>query len=378
MTIAQQEVPFLDVPGQTRELHAELMDAIGDVLTRGAFAAGPAVDAFEQQFAEFCGVEEAVGVNSGTSALHLALRALHVGPGDEVITTPLTFVATAWAISYCGARPVFVDVEPDSLTLDPAKVEAALSPRTRVILPVHLYGYPARMPELQDIADRHGVDLVEDAAQAHGAKLGGRRVGSFGRAACFSFYPGKNLGACGEGGAVTTNDVDLARRVRALRDHAQQRRYHHEELGYNARMDGIQGAVLSVKLPHLDQWNARRRQVSRHYDRRLARIPGLDLPPRPTDGTSAHHLYVIRHGLRDSLKAELQCRSIHTGLHYPVPLHLQPAYRELNHRIDDFPVAERVAQRCLSLPLHERLSARDVDQVCDAIEEILPADRVVE
>jgi dTDP-4-amino-4,6-dideoxygalactose transaminase len=365
-------IPFVDLKRQYAAIRDEVHQAIQDVLDQCAFASGPAVAAFEAEFARYCGVRHCVGVNSGTSALHLALIACGVGPGDEVITVPMTFVATAWAISYVGARPVFVDIEPETYTMDVEQVERAVTSRTRAILPVHLYGQMAHLDPLLELCERHGLALVEDAAQAHGATYYGRRAGAVGRVGCFSFYPGKNLGAYGEGGAITTNDDAMAARVRALRDHGQSGKYRHEELGFNYRMDGIQGAVLGVKLRRLDRWNAARRQVAARYRVMLGDTP-LVLPREAEGRGHVWHLYVVRHAERDRLQQALAAAGIATGLHYPIPVHLQPAYAHLGHGVGEFPVAEQVAQQCLSLPIYPELGAEEQAHIVQVVKQAIGA-----
>ena len=365
------KVPFVDLKAQFRTLENEVLAAVAEVCREARFCLGPAVEAFEARFAEYCGAAHCVAVNSGTSALHLAMRCLDIGPGDEVITVPATFVATAWAISYVGARPVFVDIDPASRTMDPGRLAAAVTPRTRAIVPVHLYGQPADMAAILRFAESRGLPVIEDAAQAHGARCDGRRVGGLGRVGCFSFYPGKNLGAFGEGGALVTNDADIAARARALRDHGQRRRYVHEEIGYNYRMEGIQGAVLGIKLARLDDWTAARRAHAAEYLRRLAGVPGLTLPREFPERPGVYHLFVIELDDRDAVAARLQHAGIQTGLHYPVPVHLQPAYRHLGHAAGDFPRAERLSARCLSLPMFPELSDDQIDYVCRTLTGVL-------
>jgi dTDP-4-amino-4,6-dideoxygalactose transaminase len=361
-------VPFLDLTAQFAGLRGEVLARLDEVCRSGRFVLGPAVEEFERAFAAYCEAAHCVGLNSGTSALHLALRCLGVGPGDEVITVPMTFVATVWAISYVGATPVFVDIEPATRTMDPDRIRAALTPRTRALLPVHLYGQPADLEPILRLAARHGIPVVEDAAQAHGARYHGRRVGGLGQVGCFSFYPGKNLGAYGEAGALVTNDQALASQARMLRDHAQRERYHHETVGYNYRMDGFQGAVLNVKLPDLDTWNDRRRGHARRYRERLRAVPGITLPAAGADRESVSHLYVIQVNQRDRVAAKLRAQGVETGLHYPVPVHLQPAYRHLGLSEGRFPVAERLARSCLSLPMFPELTDEQVDYVCTQLE----------
>ena len=357
-------VPFVDLKAQYARIEERVLGAIGDVCRSSRFCLGPAVEGFEQSFAEYCEALHCVAVNSGTSALHVALRCLDVGPGDEVITVPATFVATAWAISYVGATPVFVDIDPAARTLDPALLEAAITPRTKAILPVHLYGQPADMGPILEIAAAHGLPVVEDAAQAHGARYCDRRVGGLARIGCFSFYPGKNLGAYGEGGALVTNDANIARRARSLRDHGQRQRYIHEEVGFNYRMEGIQGAVLSIKLDYLDQWNRARREHAADYIQRLGGLAGLTLPEVYPERESVYHLFVVEVDDRDAVAKALNTAGVQTGLHYPVPVHLQPAYRQLGYRPGAFPHAEALAERCLSLPMFPELTSEQIEYVC--------------
>jgi dTDP-4-amino-4,6-dideoxygalactose transaminase len=367
---SEPPVPLLDLAAQYAMLRDEVLRELSDVADSSTYVLGPKVAAFERAFAGYVGAGHCVAVNSGTSALHLALLGAGVGPGDEVITVPMTFIATCWAISYVGATPVFVDVDPATYTMDVEQVERSITPRTRAILPVHLYGQPADLTPLVDIARRHDVPLIEDAAQAHGARYCGRPAGSVGLAGCFSFYPGKNLGAYGEGGAVVTDDDDIASRLRALRDHAQEQRYHHTEIGFNYRMDAFQGAVLSLKLQHLDDWTRSRRLLAARYVEFLDELP-LALPVEAVGRDHVWHLFVVLHRERDRIRRELQSRGIHTGLHYPVPVHLQPAYKSLGHEPGRFPVAERVARECLTLPLFPEMTTSQQDRVIEALHEIL-------
>jgi dTDP-4-amino-4,6-dideoxygalactose transaminase len=366
-------VPFLDLPAQNRSIWPELQAALDPVLAQGQFILGPAVERFEAAFAGYVGVRHCVALNNGTSALHLALLACGVGAGDEVVTTPATWVSTAWAVSYLGARPVFVDIDPRTYTLDPAQAERAITPRTRALLPVHLYGQAADLGPLCALAEAQGLALVEDAAQAHGARYAGRRVGSFGRAGCFSFYPGKNLGAFGEGGCVVTDDDDLAVRVRRLRDHAQSGRHHHVEVGFNARMEGVQGAVLAAKLPHLEAWNAARGRHAALYRELLAGLAGLVLPQEREPGSHVWHLFVVlvRGWEREELRAALQERGVLTGVHYPTPVPFQPAYASLGYRRGDFPVAEDLMAHCLSLPLYPELTRAQIEHTAGVLSELL-------
>lgn len=364
------QVPLADLRGQFAQVRSEILVALSAVAESGGYILGPRVAAFEEHFAYAHGVKHCIGVNTGTSALHLALLVAGVGPGDEVLTVPMTFVATSWAISYCGARPVFVDVDPTTYTMDPEQVADRITPRTKAIMPVHLYGQPADLGPLREIADRHGIPLIEDAAQAHLATYQGRPVGSFGLAAGFSFYPGKNLGACGEGGAVVTDDDKLAARMRALRDHAQTQRYHHNEIGFNYRMDAIQGAVLGIKMKHIAKWTERRRALAERYLTALRDLP-LDLPCVRADREPVWHLFVVLHPERDRIRAELEDRGIQTGLHYPIPVHLQTAYQSLGYKPGDFPVAERIGRECFTLPLYPEMTEEQQDAVVAALTKIL-------
>lgn len=359
-------IPFLDLSAQYASIASEVEPVVLEVLRSGGYVQGRRVAAFERNFATFCGTEHAVAVNTGTSALHLALLALGVGQGDEVITVPMTFVATVAAIRYVNATPVFVDIDPATGTLDPKLLERAITPRTKAIMPVHLHGRLADMGSIMAIARRHGIPVVEDAAQAHGAERGGSRAGSFGDIGCFSFYPGKNLGACGEGGAVVTNDPRLAAEVALLRDWGQTAKYHHERNGYNFRMDEVQGAILDIKLRHLAAWTADRRLVAAYYDKHLA---GLDfaIPQVPAGLEHAYHVYAIRTRDRDRLQLELKEAGVATGMHYPRPVHLQPAYSDLGYQAGDFPASEAFAAETLSLPIYPELTTDQLEHVCTAL-----------
>ncbi len=364
-------VPFIDLQAQYAALREEIDGAIQRVIRSCAFSGGPEVAAFEQAFARYCGVQHCAGVSSGTAALELLLRAYGIGPGDEVITTANTFFATAEAISLAGARPVFVDVEEETALLDPSLLEAAISPRTRAVIPVHLYGQPADMDAIRRIAGEHRLIVIEDSCQAHGARHRGKRAGALGDAAAFSFYPGKNLGAYGEAGAVTTDDAAIAERVQLLRDHGSRKKYEHEVVGRNDRMDGIQGAILAAKLPHLDDWNRLRRGHVERYRSLLGKNPAIRFFAEKDGRESAHHLFVIRVPERDRVQAELRSRGIDTIIHYPFPLHLQRAYRELGHREGDFPVTERLAREILSLPLFPELTEEQIRAVTDTLLEVM-------
>lgn len=362
------KVPFLDLKSLHHELEDELLEVFHRVLHTSAFVLGPEVKNFEQEFATYTGTDYCVGVNSGTAALHLVFAALGIGPGDEVITVSHTFIATAEAITAVGAKPVFVDISSDSYTMDPALLEAAITDRTRAIVPVHLYGQAADMDSILAIADRHGIPVIEDACQAHGALYKGRKAGSLGLAGCFSFYPGKNLGACGEGGAVTTNDAELAQKIAMWRDHGSVKKYEHRFPGLNLRMEGLQGGVLSVKLNYLDRWNRQRREVAAQYDEALA-LSGILTPAEMEYAHHVYHLYVIETDNRDQLRQQLADAGVESGLHYPVPLHLQEAYSSLGYQRGDFPITERAASRILSLPLYPGMSQEAVAYVAAELHE---------
>jgi dTDP-4-amino-4,6-dideoxygalactose transaminase len=364
--MANVKVPYLDLKAQYQSIKPEIGAAISRVLESCQFVLGSEVAGFEQDFARYCGTSECIALNSGTSALHLALLAAGIGPGDEVITVPFTFVASVAAVLYTGARPILVDIEPRSFNINPALVEDAITPRTKAILPVHLYGQPADMDPIMDIARRHRLIVIEDAAQAHGAKYKGRPVGSIGDMACFSFYPGKNLGAYGEGGAITTNNPEYARTMRMLRDWGQSHKYHHVLRGYNYRMEGFQGAVLGVKLRHLDRWTEARRRIVRQYNDLLAHSD-VETPVELPWAQHVYHVYTVRSADRDGLQAALTAEGIQTGIHYPIPVHMQPAYADLGYGPGAFPQAEAAAKQVLSLPLYPELSSDAVAQVAAAV-----------
>lgn len=363
------KVPFLDLNLHHAPIRDEVLAAMAEVVDRNAFAGGPFVEAFEKEFAAYCETAEAVGVGSGTDALWLALLALGVKAGDEVITVPNTFIATAEAISFTGARPVFVDVDPDTYLMDPAGLAEAITPATRAIIPVHLYGQTADMDPILAIAEEAGIPVIEDAAQAHGAYYKDRRAGSIGVAGCFSFYPGKNLGAFGEAGAITTNDPDLARKMRILRDHGQPTKYIHDVVGWNGRMDGIQGAILQVKLRRLDEVNAARRRWAQRYTEALRHIDGVVPPVEDPACQHVYHVYCIRVRQREAFRARLEERGVATAIHYPVPLHLQGAYDKLCYRAGSFPVAEAHAPHLVSLPMFPELTEAQVDYVIEQVAE---------
>lgn len=364
------KINFVDLKKQYLSIQAEIHEGIERVLQNTSFILGPEVGRFEGNFARYCDVAHAAGVNSGTSALHLALAALGVGEGDEVITVANTFVATVEAIVYTGARPVLVDIHEDTYNLDPDKVEAAVTKRTKAIIPVHLYGQPAEMDPILALAEAKGLYVVEDCAQAHGARYKGRRTGSMGHCGCFSFYPGKNLGAYGEAGAVVSNNEEIVQRVKMLRDHGQSEKYHHKIIGYNMRMEGFQGAVLDVKLRRLNDWNAARRENARLYGEYLA---GVDVViPRAIPYVEhVYHLYVIRAKRRNELQEYLKEKGIATGLHYPIPVHLLEGYTFLGYKHGDFPVTEQYATEILSLPMFAELTKEEIAEVAEAIRTFL-------
>jgi dTDP-4-amino-4,6-dideoxygalactose transaminase len=361
-------IPFVDLKAQYHSIKAEVDEAILDVLENSSFVLGKHVAAFEEEFAAYCGCVHAAGVNSGTSALHLAMLAAGVGPGDEIITTAMTFVATVAAIGYTGARPVFVDADPVSYTIDPGKIEAAITGRTKAIVPVHLYGQPADMDPILEIARRHNLVVIEDAAQAHGAEYKGRRVGSIGDLGCFSFYPGKNLGAYGEGGAVVTNNPEYNRTIRMYRDWGAEKRYHHVLKGYNYRLEGIQGAILGVKLRYLEQWTNCRIAHAAEYTR-LLKGTGLTTPVVMPYGRHVFHVYALRTPRRDQLQQALQSKQVQNGIHYPFPVHLLEAWSDLGYSKGDFPVSERIAAEELSLPMYPELTNEQIQTVVSALRE---------
>lgn len=359
-------IPFVDLKAQYSGIKDEVNAAIQGVLDSCQFTLGSEVAAFEQEFAVYCQAQYGIGVNTGTSALHLALLAAGIGPGDEVITVPFTFVATVAAIYYTGATPVFVDINPRTFTIDVKAIEGAITERTKAIMPVHLYGHPADMDPILDIAKRHGLVIIEDAAQAHGAEYKGRRVGSLGDMGCFSFYPGKNLGAYGEGGMVVTNNAEYTRTIRMLRDWGAEQKYRHVLKGYNFRLEGIQGAVLRVKLRHLEAWTEARRTAAAHYDELLS-DSGVLTPAAMPYARHVYHIYAIRTQQRSEWQQALQAQGIQTGIHYPIPVHLLPAYADLGYSKGDFPHSEQAANEVLSLPMFAELSRAQCKEVCEAV-----------
>lgn len=359
-------IPLVDLTAQYQTIQPEIDTAIARVLANTSFILGKEVSQFEAAFAHFCEAEHAIGVSSGTSGLHLALLACNIGPGDEVITTAHTFIATAEAINMTGAVPVFVDIDAESYNLDPQAIPRAITPRTKAILPVHLYGRPAEMDPILEIARQHGLYVIEDAAQAHGARYRGRRVGSIGDLGVFSFYPGKNLGAYGDGGCVVTNNQPLAERIRSLRNHGRTTKYEHVELGFGYRLDALQAAILGAKLPHLDSWSAARRAHAENYTRRLAETE-LITPQSPAHLEPVFHLYVVRTAHRDKLLTHLKEQGVEAGIHYPIPLHRQPAYIKQGYHRVHLPVTEAAAAEVLSLPLYPELAPEQIERVVDAI-----------
>lgn len=368
------KVPFLDLKANYLSIKNEIDEAIQAVINKTAFASGPFVKEFEDNFADFTNSKHCIAVNSGTSALHLAVIACNIEQGDEVIIPAHTFVATAWSVSYVGAKPVFVDIDPKTYTIDIDKIEEKITSKTKAIIPVHLYGQAANMDSIYEIAKKHNLMVIEDAAQAQGTLYNDKPVGAEANAACYSFYPGKNLGAFGEGGAITTNDDEFAEKVRLLRDHAQPKKYFHESVGFNYRMDGIQGAVLNTKLKHLPKWNEARRNIAKQYSEAFQNIAGLVPPYEPDYSKSIYHLYELKldsKEKRDALQEYLKHKEIFAGLHYPIPLHLQKAYDELGHKRGDFPITEIAADQLISLPIFPELTSEQVNYVIANVKEFI-------
>ncbi|PWT82976.1 MAG: erythromycin biosynthesis sensory transduction protein eryC1 [Acidobacteria bacterium] len=371
------KVPFLDLKAHHAPLAEEFDRAIREVIESSAFAGGPFVERFEEEFAEFCGASHAIGVGNGTDALWLALLALRIGEGDEVITVPNTFIATVEAIAYCKARPVFVDVDEETFTMNPAELEKSLTERTKAIIPVHLFGQPADMDPILEFARAHGLFVIEDAAQAHGAEYKGRRAGTMGDAGCFSFYPGKNLGAFGEAGAVVTNDRQLQEQIQVLRDHGQPQKYYHTLMGWNCRMDGIQAAVLSTKLPHLNEANLLRRKHALAYNQAFTAIDGVRTPFEARYARHVYHVYAIRVQERDAVRRHLQEKGVGCAVHYPVPIHLQEACRSLGYKKGAFPIAESLAEEFLSLPMFPELTREQIEYVACCVGDMVGAAALV-
>jgi dTDP-4-amino-4,6-dideoxygalactose transaminase len=363
------QVPFLDLKNQYKQIEHEVLPMITKAMADGAFIGGEQVSRFEEEFAKFCDSSYCVGVNSGTDALRFALMAIGVGPGDEVITVPNTFIATTEAISQAGAKPVFVDVYPDTCNMDVSNIEEKISKNTKAIIPVHLYGQPADMDQILTIAQRNGIAVIEDACQAHGAIYKNKKAGSMGAVGCFSFYPGKNLGAFGEGGAIVTQDEAIAQKIRMIRDHGQRKKYFHDLEGYNGRLDAIQAGVLRIKLKRLNDWNKSRRQNAAYYTELLSEVPAVTLPVEAEFATSVYHLYVILVDDRDGLQNHLNSKGVASGLHYPLPLHLQKAYDHLGYNKGDFSVTENTADRLLSLPMFPELTREQIEYIVQSIKE---------
>ena len=374
MRSKQPPVPFVDLSAQYPTIATEINEAVAKVIRDTDFILGREVGLFEEEFAAYCEAKYAVGVDSGTSALELALRAYEIGPGDEVITAANTFIASALAISHAGAKPVLVDVDPYTYTIDVACIAKAITARTKAILPVHLYGHPAHMDPIRRLAEKHGLVVIEDACQAHGARYKGKRAGSLGHAAAFSFYPGKNLGGFGDGGMVVTNDRDIAKRLEMLRNYGQKEKYHHQFRGYNRRLDTLQAAILRVKLKYLEKWNAARRWNAKLYQESLEGS-GVVTPTEAAGADSVWHLYVIRTEQRDELKDHLISRDIRASIHYPIPIHLQPAYQDLEYKRGAFPVTESYAQQLLSLPMYAEMTQAQIEFVAKTICGFMSASR---
>jgi len=366
MQSKQPPVPFVDLSAQYPTIATEINEAVAKVIHDTDFILGREVGLFEEEFAAYCEAKYAVGVDSGTSALELALRAYEIGPGDEVITAANTFIASALAISHAGAKPVLVDVDPYTYTIDVGSIAKAITARTKAILPVHLYGHPAHMDPIRQLAEKYGLVVIEDACQAHGARYKGKRAGSLGHAAAFSFYPGKNLGAFGDGGMVVTNDRDIRKRLEMLRNYGQKEKYHHQFRGYNRRLDTLQAAILRVKLKYLEKWNAARRWNAKLYQESLEGS-GVVTPTEAAGAESVWHLYVIRTAQRDELKEHLINRGIGASIHYPIPIHLQPAYQDLEYKRGAFPVTESYAQQLLSLPMYPEMTQAQIEFVAKTI-----------
>ncbi len=365
-------IPLVDLKAQYHSIKPEMDAAIANILENTAFIGGKALTSFETAFAAFQGTRRCVGCSTGTSAIFLALKALGIGPGDEVIVPAHTFIASAEPIVYVGAKPVFVDVDPVTYNIDPTKIEAAITPATKAIIPVHLYGQLAPMDDIMAIANRHNLLVIEDSAQAHAAELNGKRAGAWGRIACFSFYPGKNLGAYGDGGAICTNDDALADLILKLRDHGSVVKYQHDIVGYCDRLDGLQAAVLGVKLPHLEDWTEARRRAAARYNELLRDIPGVVTPVEGPGFRHVYHIYCIRvPGNRDTVLKELQARGIGAGIHYPVPLHLQPAFAYLGYQRGAFPCAEEITASIISLPIYAELTEEQMVQVASTLREVI-------
>ncbi|MBD2770575.1 DegT/DnrJ/EryC1/StrS family aminotransferase [Iningainema tapete] len=373
MVQSLSSIPAFDIKQQYTTIEAEVCSAVLEVLGSGRYIGGPVVEGFEQQLAAYTGVTECISCNSGTDALYLALRACGIGAGDEVITTPFTFIATAEVISTINAQPVFVDIDATTFNLDVEQVAAAITPRTKAIIPVHLFGQPVDMTAVMKIAQKHNLVVIEDCAQSTGASSFGQKVGSIGHIGCFSFYPTKNLGGCGDGGAITTSDAAIASSLRMLRDHGQKTRYIYEEIGVNSRLDAIQAAILQIKLRYLDIWNNARREVAARYHQSLSQVPGIVVPQELASGMGVWNQYTIRvlDEKRDWVRAQLQARGVNTMIYYPHPLHLQPVYQNLGYKVGQLPVAEQVSRQVLSLPMYPELSEEQQAQVIYSLKDCL-------
>ncbi|SEO54195.1 DegT/DnrJ/EryC1/StrS family aminotransferase [Aquisalimonas asiatica] len=365
-------IPMVDLKAQYDDLREELEQGFSEVLDNAQFILGPNVQALEEEVAAYLGASHAVSCGSGTDALHLALAALGVGPGDEVITTPFTFIATAEAICYVGATPVFVDIEGDTFNIDLNQVEAAIGPKTRAIMPVHLFGQPVNMPELMELADRHGLLVVEDCAQSFGAPIDGRMTGTFGAAGAYSFFPSKNLGGYGDGGLVATNDAATAEELRVLRNHGSRERYHHNIIGYNSRLDEIQAMILRAKMRRIDRYNACRRRVAQSYREQLSGVPGVTIPHDAGYGRHVYHQYTLLVHERDRIMAALRSANIGCAVYYPVPLHRQPVFRDAYADVS-LPMAEKVSEYCMSLPIYPELSDRDIHRIAETVRHAVDA-----
>ena len=357
------KIPFLDLKAQYNTINNKIDKKLKEVINNTAFVSGKYVEEFEDSFANFCETKYCVGLNSGTSALHAALLAHGIKSGDEIITVPNSFIATTWAISYCGAKPVFVDVDPKTFLIDHNLIESKITSKTRAILPVHLYGQHLEIDLINEIANKYNLSIIEDAAQAHASKYKGKSIGSYGNTTCFSFYPGKNLGAYGEGGAVVSDDIEIINYIKMLRDHGQSKKYKHNFLGYNYRMDGFQGAVLNIKLNYLQDWTDKRNRIAKKYSDGLQNIKNLQIPCIQNNSISAFHLYVIHTKKREQLAEYLEEHGIMTGMHYPIPIHLQKAYSYLGYKKGDFVNSEKNAKECLSLPMYPEMTDLQIDRV---------------
>lgn len=365
------KINFVDLKKQYHSIKKETDNAIQRVIDSTSFVLGKEVSDFEKNFADFCNTKYSIGVASGTDALFLALKALDIGPGEEVITVANTFIATPLAISHCGAKPVIVDCNPDDYNIDVSKIESAITNKTKAIIPVHLYGQPADMDPILELAEKHNIKVVEDACQAHGAEYKKKRTGGFGVMGCFSFYPGKNLGAYGDAGAITTNDSEIYEKLRLLREYGQKKKYHHALKGYNSRLDSIQAAVLNVKLKYLGKWNNQRRKNAKLYNKLLEDIKGITIPVEREDVKHIYHLYVIRCNARGKLAEHLQSKGVSTLIHYPVPIHLQEAYSDLGYNKGSFPVTEKYSNIILSLPMFPELNKEEITYTTNSIKEYL-------